>query len=1204
MSRLANNRNTSSRFNIKRKASRLLRTRLSLRKWGPKRIGLLFVTFAMVVSTFASILMPVVSDIAAEPVTCAQNPDSVYCTDTPEKCAAADLYWIESRSTCSSSSPDDCPAVWSDTTLCNAILADTWSLSKKALSAIYIKAIGYCMKTASLAGNLADRSFISAADGKSGQWFVYAPAAVHKTPLGNYLRGAGIDPDDSDLDVRVPCGDAGMKKLIGQAKSLWHLEYDDILCNSSFYRDGTDKADWAICTNEQGGKGSFRLQVDAQTSKDAFIAYIKKKVYGLGPGQSFPNNYTLETRDDNKPFFHEYLSTVFFNACAKGSKPTSGISGNYDADSDTSKIYKIDVVSKDGTKVTNYYNGTQVRSMVIAIGQKDSGSDETVNMKCKTIESEINAYSTDYAIYRGDHPDEESAAEAILGAGTDGCTDSPESCSGGGGTDEPCEVDGALGWIICPAVRFLAGISDGVFTFLADNLLRVDVKMFATGTDNPAYNAWTIMRNVANVAFVIVFLIIIFSQITGAGITNYGVKKMLPRLVIAAILVNLSYFVCQIAVDLSNVLGYSIKGALEGIGANIIQLNEGVGSTNATDPQFVTMTNGVLGSASVLLLLSILLPIMLAGLIAIIVIVFMLIARTAILVMLIVISPLAFVAFLLPNTQGLFTQWRKAFTTLLLMFPIISAVFGLASLTSTIISSVAADNVDGDVGGFINQIIGAGVLILPLFLVPAILKKSLDGIGSIGALMNAAGNKAQAGANAAKSAGKSLAKTGANAGMGRLANTKFGGTRGGRFLGGIASGKGSRGFAAMGKAQEAKQIEALHAQWDRDGTGRSTSALHQKALKHGADSVTGRAAIAKLASKGDADELADIRKKIVRSGSKTALSSFDRSIAGHHSSLKEKNPSAMMDMDQGKWDNMKATETYKMKDAAIRDGIGNGNTGFAQTIMSAATDKLTEENYSPAVRQWAASAQAAKAKGQALPPFPGGGGTTNIPTAGSTNVQAGPAPGGSSPTPGTPPSGGGSSGGAPAGSPVAQGAAQAGVTTYTNSRRASSPAGSPAAAPPTIMQTPSSTASNTTAQNNVTVRVAGSRRTMQVPANSVDPATMTVVGAPQADPTELVIDQSGTPSVSVDQSIVRPNRRASSTDGAFVVNGSGETKAAVNQAPIISAADSQAAARTAAVEAAKQGQALDQNRATTDSTGFQAPAGAADPDAYRDGMNK
>ena len=84
-----------------------------------------------------------------------------------------------------------------------------------------------------------------------------------------------------------------------------------------------------------------------------------------------------------------------------------------------------------------------------------------------------------------------------------------------------------IGYIICPAARFMAKITDKAFDALQSFL---EIKSLARGTEggDSLYNAWSAMRNVANALFVIAFMVVIYSQLTGAGITNYGIKKLLP----------------------------------------------------------------------------------------------------------------------------------------------------------------------------------------------------------------------------------------------------------------------------------------------------------------------------------------------------------------------------------------------------------------------------------------------------------------------------------------------------------------------------------------------------------------------------------------------------------------------------------------------------------------------------------------------------
>ncbi|RWZ78372.1 MAG: hypothetical protein EOT05_01240 [Candidatus Microsaccharimonas sossegonensis] len=307
-----------------------------------------------------------------------------------------------------------------------------------------------------------------------------------------------------------------------------------------------------------------------------------------------------------------------------------------------------------------------------------------------------------------------------------------------------CLIEG-VGWIVCPIITFMAQLADGAFGFLANNFLKTDPQVFNTSAQNGTFAAWSIMRTIANVVFVIVFLIIIFSQLTSLGVSNYGVKKMLPRLVIAAILVNLSYFISQLAIDLSNILGYSIKDMFNGISGNVADstsattlstnpFNNGQGFVGIAGAVIATTLVGVAAYA----MLSTLIPVLFAAVIALIMILLILTARQAIIILLVVISPLAFVAFLLPNTEALFTKWRKMLMAMLLLFPIIALVFGASQLTSQVLTSanVYKGSINGDSAGLFSEIAAAAILVLPLFIVPGLLKKSLDSIPVLGQMAN------------------------------------------------------------------------------------------------------------------------------------------------------------------------------------------------------------------------------------------------------------------------------------------------------------------------------------------------------------------------------------------------------------------------------------------------------------------------------------
>lgn len=308
-----------------------------------------------------------------------------------------------------------------------------------------------------------------------------------------------------------------------------------------------------------------------------------------------------------------------------------------------------------------------------------------------------------------------------------------------------CAIE-AIGWVVCPVVNFLSMIADASFDFLSDNFLYTDPKAF--NTTSTTYNAWVTVRNVANVAFVIIFLIIIFSQLTGQGVSNYGVKKMLPRLIVGAVLVNLSFFISQIAVDLSNILGYSIRDVFNALSGSISMGGGSPVSSAATGEGFAGIAGlilaGVVAGAALYAMLSVLIPVILAAVLALVMILFILVARQALIIIFVILSPLAFVALLLPNTEFLFKQWRKIFTAMLLVFPIIALVFGASSLASSVLTETFTGQVEGDSSNMFGQIIAGAVLTLPLFVVPTLLKKSLDSVPMLGQLASRMSGKANA----------------------------------------------------------------------------------------------------------------------------------------------------------------------------------------------------------------------------------------------------------------------------------------------------------------------------------------------------------------------------------------------------------------------------------------------------------------------------
>ena len=327
----------------------------------------------------------------------------------------------------------------------------------------------------------------------------------------------------------------------------------------------------------------------------------------------------------------------------------------------------------------------------------------------------------------------------------DGCKDlagnnASEEEDGAKGEMSACfQNAGALGWMICPLMYTLRDAVQGIFNEFVEPLIRVDksiVTNLAQNNDSSAmYKAWSLFRNMANIIFVIALLFVIFSQVTGFGIDNYGIKRLLPKLIVTAIIVNFSYFICGIVVDLSNLIGNSVRDIFEnasrGPAFTAGTGSDGLGGLGVTTAAAAAVTSVVaLVTAGAALstaatsggLLALILPVLglaasafMAGFFALL----MLGARQAIIIIMIVTSPIAFVLYALPNTNALFKKWVSLFRGLLLLYPIYCFMVGGGFMAAKLI-------VKDSTGVFI-QLIAGFISIAPYFAVPSMTRNALKG---------------------------------------------------------------------------------------------------------------------------------------------------------------------------------------------------------------------------------------------------------------------------------------------------------------------------------------------------------------------------------------------------------------------------------------------------------------------------------------------
>ena len=296
---------------------------------------------------------------------------------------------------------------------------------------------------------------------------------------------------------------------------------------------------------------------------------------------------------------------------------------------------------------------------------------------------------------------------------------------------------GALGWIVCPAIDFLATMNDAAYAAV-EALLVVNPVALENG--GPLFQTWERFRDIANALFVVAILIIVFSQATSLGLSSYGVKKLLPRVIAAAILVNISFFLCQIAVDISNIVGVSIHSLFESFYSdNDVDIDAISFSSLITGILAGGALWGVgavaLGSGGIMAAMASLLPFLVTALFAVITALVVLIARQVIIILLVALSPLAFVALILPNTQKYFQMWQNTITTMLVMFPLVAALFAGSKLAANIVLTSPTSDADGGISLF-SAIAAICMMFIPLFAVPFIVKFSGGTLGRLVGMVN------------------------------------------------------------------------------------------------------------------------------------------------------------------------------------------------------------------------------------------------------------------------------------------------------------------------------------------------------------------------------------------------------------------------------------------------------------------------------------
>ena len=292
------------------------------------------------------------------------------------------------------------------------------------------------------------------------------------------------------------------------------------------------------------------------------------------------------------------------------------------------------------------------------------------------------------------------------------------------------ENGGFLSWMLCPAIADGAATASGLLGSITD-LTTTHKSIIEQFSDQGSaiYKAWSSFRNLANIGFVIMLLVVVFSQVTNLGISNYNIKKILPKLIITAVLVNFSYLILGVAIDLSHIIGNGIGSAIRTIAGESMSAEASAQASSIVSKIAGMVTGaGLIGGGVAIATTgpALILPVVLFVITTVISVFFgfvMLTIRQAAIIMVIVLAPLAMVLYALPNTAAVTKKYISTLKALLMLYPMFVLATSAGALASTIIVGTSTDMLMLIVGGLLN--------VLPYFAIPSMTSKSLAGLGAI-----------------------------------------------------------------------------------------------------------------------------------------------------------------------------------------------------------------------------------------------------------------------------------------------------------------------------------------------------------------------------------------------------------------------------------------------------------------------------------------
>lgn len=261
--------------------------------------------------------------------------------------------------------------------------------------------------------------------------------------------------------------------------------------------------------------------------------------------------------------------------------------------------------------------------------------------------------------------------------------------------DAPPQPDGLLEkavtaiveHIIYPVVQLLGNL---LITLI--NIL-VSVAQYNRFIDAVAVDkGFTIVRDVANLFFIVVLLLIAAGTVL--NIPQYRYNRLLPRLILMAVLINLSKEIAGVLIDIAQVVMLTFVNSFRDAAAGNLTTAFGLNKLL----QLRDLDPGAVGGYTIVGALLLALVLLVVAVFVVIAYVVILLVRIVALWVLVILSPIPYVLDTFPAGKKYASEWWDQFTKYVLCGPVI-AFFLWLSLTVIAISSADQKSLSSQVTG-------------------------------------------------------------------------------------------------------------------------------------------------------------------------------------------------------------------------------------------------------------------------------------------------------------------------------------------------------------------------------------------------------------------------------------------------------------------------------------------------------------------------